>query len=324
MLVPSVSAGGEVDAALEADRKAGAEEPARPVARGVGVAQRLEQPARTQPIVCDGFDRCAHPAAGKADAAERGLDLERRPCRRPGLDGGVDVACARRARALIRELRVEVVATEERAEPGELRVVRARDGDPPVRAAIRIDGRAAWIRVAGSHGQTGGGVVIHGLVPDERREHVEHGDVDELSATAGVALAKRREHSERGERRRRVVGDRDPRPQGWTVGSARLGHQARARLHDVVHRRATGVLAALAGDRAVHEPGMQPGERLVPETEALHRARLRVVDEDIAAPDDGAQHALPVGMGDVERDAALAAIALEERDREHVVADTPW
>jgi hypothetical protein len=57
------------------------------------------------------------------------------------------------------------------------------------------------------------------LVGEQRRHRVEHGDVDELSATQPVAHEERREDPLHGEHAGRDVGNRDAEPERRSVGA---------------------------------------------------------------------------------------------------------
>ena len=133
-----------------------------------------------------------------------------------------------------------------------------------------------------------------------------------------LALAQRGDDAERRERRRRVVGDRDARPQRRTVGEAGLRHRRPTRPARCCPSRGARLVGlAVAGDRAVTRRGFARAQL------ARSRGRTRCIvpgrefSTNTSAPLDAARRTrlLAVGARDVERHAALAAAALEERHR---------
>ena len=229
--------GRELDAAVEHDREARAEEPAGPVGRRVGMAQLLEQRAAAYRRVGRGLDRFAHAARGEADADECRFDVACGSGHRPRFDRGVELAGAGGPRPHVGEPRPQLGLFHQRAQPLELPFARARDRDPSVGAAVRVDRRATRIGIAGTDRDPGRGVVVDGLVEHQRGQHVEHRDVDELAHTREIALADRGDDSQRSKGRSRVVRDGDARPERRSVRKPGLRHRARGRLDDHVHRR---------------------------------------------------------------------------------------
>ncbi len=129
------------------------------------------------------------------------------------------------------------------------------------------------------------------------------------------------------------VADRDAhlgRPAALVVGRAGDAHESAHGLdHEVVARAVGGgPRRAVAGDREVDERRVQLAQDVVIEAEAGEATRPEVLDEDVAAGQQAAQHLGTVGLVQVERDRALVAV-----DREVVgrgprvvggVADPGW
>ena len=91
-------------------------------------------------------------------------------------------------------------------------------------------------------------------------------------------------------------------------------HHAGLGLDDEVVARAVRLGAGLAeaGDRAVHEPRVQPGERLVPEAELVHRSRPEVLEEHVALARERLKDLASLGRLEVQGDALLVAVDRHE------------
>ena len=70
--------------------------------------------------------------------------------------------------------------------------------------------------------------------------------------------------------------------------------------------------AAEALDRGRDDPRIDPTKVLVPEPEPLHRARAKVLDEDVGALDHPRENGAPFGRFEVERHALLVAVQQQE------------
>src|SRR5947208_15599792 len=84
-----------------------------------------------------------------------------------------------------------------------------------------------------------------------------------------------------------------------------------------------GSRAPEGGDRAVDEPGIDGRERLVAQTERLHRPRPEVLDQDVAPAHESRQHLGALRRLEVERDRALVAVDDEVRRRLALLVGRP-
>ena len=135
-------------------------------------------------------------------------------------------------------------------------------------------------------------------------------------------LRKRGGDRERGGEPRDLVGHRVGDVRGLAGHPLLRAGDARHRLHGVVVRGEVGVgtVVAEADDRAVHERGMTGGEGLRVGTAPLGRVASHVVHDDVGAVGELAQLRATVVRREVEHDAALAPVAVEEH-RAHARVD---
>ena len=194
-----------------------------------------------------------------------------------------------------------------------------RHADIAVRAGVEADGKGG-----GEH-DVADGHVAGVLVADEGRHAAvgaAHGDlgdgkVDGL-AGAGAALVHRRRHN-----RRRGAGAGLSLHQ-QVGGLERRAVELPAAVHlagEGVHRHVDGlpvpVGAGLAevADRAQHDAGVDRGEVVVGEAEALLHRGGEVLHHDIGAEDEVVEDG-PAGVGgEVESDRLLVGVEVEEEAR---------
>src|SRR3989442_3071704 len=114
-----------------------------------------------------------------------------------------------------------------------------------------------------------------------------------------------------------------PAPVSPSPASTRTGGPSAARvtliappmgLGDHLEVLVVGVrpAAAEALDRGRDDPRIDPTKVLVPEPEPLHRARTKVLDEDVGALDHPREKGAPFGRFEVERHALLVAVQQQE------------
>ena len=111
-----------------------------------------------------------------------------------------------------------------------------------------------------------------------------------------------------------MIGQRDAhRLRRLAVGQHRQqpGHRLADRV--VARAAAIGTFRAEAGDRAIDQPGIVRGQRLVAEAKPVHRAGAEILDDDIGGARQPARRRLPVLGLQVERDALLVAVHRTER-----------
>ena len=163
-------------------------------------------------------------------------------------------------------------------------------------------------------GRRSGREIDGGLIRQQRRDGVEHADVDRLAAPRALARKERERDALRREHARDDVGDRDAEPHRGPVGGAGDAHQPALGLNHRVVAGLAGARSGLAetGDRAVHEPRMPRRQRLVVEPDSGQRPRREILDEDVALRDEPIEDRAPFGPLEVERDALLVPVDAEE------------
>jgi hypothetical protein len=152
------------------------------------------------------------------------------------------------------------------------------------------------------------------VVGEERDGRLVERDVDEAALAGAVALAEGGEDAERSPQAGRLV---DERGAGADAGPVRLAGDAddpAYSLHERVVARlvAERADAAERADRAVDEAGVARAEGLVAEAALVGEPGPEALDEDVGAvgePEDGLEAG---GVGQAERDRALARVRAEE------------
>src|SRR4029079_13917037 len=76
--------------------------------------------------------------------------------------------------------------------------------------------------------------------------------------------------------------------------------------------RRIGPGLAEAGDRAIDQPRVLVLHAVVGEAVLVERRGLEILDQHVALPDQLANQLAPSGLGEIDRDRALVAIAGEE------------
>ncbi len=318
---PSGSAGVvSVDGARQADRQAGAEE--RRGLGEVGVAQGLHRTPVGDVGIGAGGPRRLDDAGGHGDGVEGGQRLGRRPLRRPPSDRGVDLVAVAPPVGDRGEALQPLGPVEQLRDPLELRVVHADDGDPAVEGRHAVERGAPRIAVADPLGQALVLVHVEGLVPQDRQQAVEHGDVDVLAEAVVVALAQGRQDPHGGEHGGDLVADGRSDLGGRPVGEPGLGHEAADRLDGEVHRRsvAVGAVGPVPGDRAGDDPRVAGRQGVVVEAQGRHGPGDGVLDQHVAHLDEAQQHVAALGLLEVEHHAALAAALAQRADRDVALA----
>src|SRR2546427_794434 len=148
------------------------------------------------------------------------------------------------------------------------------------------------------------------LAGEERRHGVEHRDLDLLAAARPGPREQRERHAVGRRHARDEVGDRGPDLHGRPVGEPGDVHDPRLGLHDEVVAGAVRLRPRLAEarDRAVDEPRVEPGERPVAKPELLHGPGPKVLEEDVALPDERPEDRLALRGLEVQGDALLVAV----------------
>ena len=142
-----------------------------------------------------------------------------------------------------------------------------------------------------------------------------------LAAASDIAVAQRGLDGDRGIQAGKKVSHRDTdllRPAaGAVITLAGHAHQAAQALDCVVVARPIAVRAGLseAGDGAVNEARLRGQQTRCVQAIASHVAHLEVLDQDIGPSGQSAHQGLPFGLGQVDGDGALVAVACEEVGR---------
>src|SRR5262249_51848009 len=128
-----------------------------------------------------------------------------------------------------------------------------------------------------------------------------------------------------------IIGDDDPRADGWAIGVAGQVEEPAVRDAVAVEAGSITVRTVLPVDRRArqHELRVQWLEHVVAETPALERSPLEVLDDQVGERDHLLEELLSARLSQIERDRLLVPsldrpeerVAVDERpDRAHEVA----
>ncbi|MCY1225839.1 hypothetical protein D3C81_959840 [compost metagenome] len=227
-------------------------------------------------------------------------------------DGGEARVVVHQARLAdhLEELAPLLVVVDQHADVAVPGAVRAAVVVEDARIAARADGRVE-------------GQAAHVVAQHELRHGLEHRHVDGLACAGALAVEQSCRHGiGRGERDD-AIGDgarRIARHVGTCApGERGNGHGA---LDQVVIGGLGGVRAALAiaVDTDVQDARVDLGDLFVAEVQACHGLRAHVVDQHIGIGGEAQQRFAPGGLLQVQHDAALAAIDVQEDAGHAVVA----
>ena len=156
-----------------------------------------------------------------------------------------------------------------------------------------------------------------GVVVQQGHGGLQERAVDALAEAGLRPVQERVADAERGEDSGRQVEERDARSDRRAVGLSRDRHDPAERLHE---RFVAGAVLPGSGpperrDRAVDEPGVDRGQRVVAQAEALHRARPEILDEHVRALHQIAEDVGALRGLEIERQIALVAIDDQVRRR---------
>src|SRR5882724_3574441 len=236
----------------------------------------------------------------------------------------------------VRDRRLELVAMPHASEVrGELLVAQRGEvehGDQPlpepvvgpgdkhplaVTAAEVAVGRERRVRRAERFRHVPGEEKPLGVIVEERDGGLQERAVDALAQAGLRPVQERVADAERGEDPGRQVEERDAGSDGRAVGLARDRHDSAERLHE---RLVPGAVLprsgpAERGDGAVNEAGVERGQNVVAEPEALHRARPEILDEDVRALHEIAKDVGAFRGLQIEREIPLVAVDDQVRRR---------
>src|SRR5215831_16513968 len=141
-------------------------------------------------------------------------------------------------------------------------------------------------------------VVDHGLL---------HRHLDPLADAGALALVERGQDPDGAVQAGACVADRGPRLERRPVQTAGEAQGAAGRLADGIEagEPAEGPVRSVALDLRVDDPRVDLTQRVVAETQPLDGAGSQVLDEHVGFGDQSEDEALPLGMPQVQGDAAL-------------------
>ncbi len=161
---------------------------------------------------------------------------------------------------------------------------------------------------------------VRGLVRQHRELDVEEPEVDPLTRAGTLAQPQRRQHGDRAVEAGEEVGIGHPGLLRRPVRLAGQVHDPAHRLDDEVVARPRGQRPVLAeaGHRGIDHPGVRRRDRRIVEPEPDQPADLEVLHHHVRAGGERPGAGEVVRVGEVERDAALAAVAGVEVGRRAV------
>src|ERR1700722_10909908 len=136
---------------------------------------------------------------------------------------------------------------------------------------------------------------------------VQHADIDLLTLSCALLVAKCREYADAPVEPGEEIGDRHTDLLRKTLRLAGETHDTAHGLYEAVIARTRRVGAGLseAGDRAVDQAGEFCMELFVAKAVFRQRAHFEVLDQNIALRDQVARDRLAFRLADIERDRAF-------------------
>ncbi|MNZ90042.1 hypothetical protein D3C78_1089920 [compost metagenome] len=204
------------------------------------------------------------------------------------------------------------------AKARELAVVAYRQQHVAVLGDEVLVGRQAGVHIARAARCPAAGHEARSLVGQHGHAHVQQCHVDVLALARAVAGIQRRQHGVAGVHAGEYIDHGHTGSQraaaGFTVGMAGDAHQAAHGLDHEVVARALGIGAVLAeaGDGAVDQARIEGLEAVVVEAVLPQPADLEVLHHHVGFQGHAAQQGLAFGVGHVDGDGALVAVAGRE------------
>ena len=206
---------------------------------------------------------------------------------------------------------LEVGQTQLVAEREPEAVVPAGDVDIAVRRLEKPVGSPARVLVPQAPRVFADAHVLAARKLHQRHHGVEHRDVHVLTATGRDPLEKRIKDPLNGVEGADQVRDGDRHLHGLAVRLSGDGHQPALPLDDrVIGADLFG--AAVSGNRTVDQAGIPGRDGLVAETQLVAHTRPEIFDEDVGPVDEPPEHLLALGTFQIQRDALLVAVHLDE------------
>src|SRR5580658_210562 len=186
----------------------------------------------------------------------------------------------------------------------------------------RGSGLAAVTGIAGPFQGSAGDQERHHGGSHECEAGVHHRDIDVFTLAAPLAPEKRRQDRERRRLTGEGVDDRETDAHRWIPRIAPERHHAARGLHDVVDRGPVAQRARLAVPRngTVNDVFSHGTGLGVPEAEARHDARSKILDDDVRARDEPFCRLHRYGILEIQRNRLLARVDRDERRRHAVVS----
>ncbi len=251
--------------------------------------------------------------------AERGQHLVARPLSHPRPDDAVQLLPSRGARAVVPEA---LVGGERRhphgaAHAAEELVARRADDDPAVARLERVVRCAEGMLVADAFGRDAKARRDRRPRIGDREDRILIGEVEHPRAAGALAFEKRRDDTEGEEQAADEVGERSAGAHRRPVGEPGHREQAPRRLGDDVVGDLSGARPGRAEprERGDHEARVAALQNVGTEPFRGHPTGAEVLDHRVRAVDEPQEDLAPLRMADVERDRALAAIHVLERER---------
>ena len=203
-------------------------------------------------------------------------------------------------------------------------IIAAADHERSVRGLERIERRHVRMAVAKSLRRLAGCRVMHQALLEEGERPVEHRHVDTAPFAGLFARIKCGGDAAEHEYSSDEIGDRSADTGGRSIRKSRKAHEAAHALNDgVVSRKRLerSGLAETSGGR-IDQAGIEFGQLLIREAEAVHGARPEIFGENVGLPhhveEDGA-----VGiLLEIQGDALLPAVDKAEVQRLALVEGT--
>ena len=213
------------------------------------------------------------------------------------------------------------VMTDAEAQALELLVGERRDRNPSVLGRKRIEAlalrRLILVFVLGHES-----VADHRVVAGERHHRFDHRDADVLADAAIARRVQRAHDAERGGHPADLVGQRHLDHGRLSAAPPLQRRHGREALDDRVVGGRVGVtaLGAEAADRAIDDLGIEPADIGVADAEAVGDAGAVVLDKRVGAHGQHPHQVAALFFLEVDHDAALVAVEIQERRGDAVLA----
>src|SRR6185437_5427459 len=199
----------------------------------------------------------------------------------------------------------------------ELPIAGAGDENMAVRGLEFAIGHDVRMRVAETAGDLAADEIVGPLVDQHRDLAVEQRAIDMLPLPRGVAVMQRGEDGDGGVEASKQVADRQadfdwpgPGLAIWPPGDA---HQPAHPLDEEVVAAALRVGSAMAeaGDGTIDQARVDRRQRGIVEPVAVERPGFEILDHDVGRRGHALDDLGPLGLGEIDGDAALVAVGAQ-------------